>query len=987
MITKKENLYKISKLTRKGYSIKKNDIDSNLLLELRNSLKVKPFTHRDYAQFAEEFYVFSENSSKIYLPRFWAIKNLGLPNTINLVQGIKSNNLKTSLKPFDYQKPMIDKIYNDIITTGGSLLCVGCGRGKCHGKDTPILMYDGTIKMVQDVKKGDKLMGDDSTPRNVLSICSGKEQLYKIKPKRGNSYIVNESHILSLKCSTKNKFGKKGDIFDIKLTDYLKLPKKYNNSPESPLVGYKVPVEFTDKKVDMDPYIIGMWLGNETSVGNISNMKLRKYNLLKNKHIPFEFKCNSRKNRLKLLAGLIDSGGYMKNNMYSITQKNERLMDDIVYLCLSLGFFASKKKNWKRCTNEEDKTKKLYYITSISGFGINEIPVQIDKKKCNLKKLIKNPLNSLITVEKLQVDNYYGFTLDGNHRYLLGDFTVTHNTFMSLYIASKLSYKTLVVVHTSVLLSQWIERINQFLPFSKIGIIRGNKFEIEGKDICIAMLQTLVSPQRKFQKNSFQDFGFLIIDECFPFDSGIITEDGYKLIGTLYEMWIKKKKIPRILSYNQTKQIFEYKKMTYAWRKERTNLIKIEANKKIIKCTPEHKILTSKGYLEANKLKEGDLLMSWNNEFLSYGFTRVNTVTPYIHTGYGRQTKPYVYDIEVQDNHNFIICGNKDKCNIHQGIIVSNCHHMGAPVFSRALPLISTKYMLGLSATPERADRLENVFKWYLGDVGWLEKKRDGFLIVKYIKYQDDNFKEIRRYNNSYDLPKMTELIIKSKIRNNFIVEQAIKFAKNGRQILLLSSRRNHLKVLQKIINHKKKDKTTKKLIKKMFPYNKNIRSKILEYYQFKITTGLYIGQMKPAELNESSKCNIVLGTYSLVSEGTDIPTLNTLIMASPKKSIQQVVGRILRAETGFTPLVIDICDDFSIYSNQGLARQKYYKMQEYHIDTFTKNNDQNIFLNDTKQTEGYKPKKRGRKPKQIKPKKMKIIKKTKCLMEFSDSN
>lgn len=877
MITEKSELSKISKLTRKGYSIKKSQIHPNLYIELIESLKVSPVVHKDYAKFAETFYVFCENKSKIYLPKFWAIKNLGPPNIIDLKEGDKIN-INCKYQPLPFQGPIIKEIYDKILSEGGTILSVACGMGKCHGKNTPILMYDGSIKMVQNIKIGDKLMGDDSTPRNVLSLARGKEQLYKIIPKRGNPYIVNESHILSLKVSTnKNRFKKgKGDIIDISVKDYLNLPKSYRGRG-SPLVGFKVPVEFEKKYVDIEPYIIGLWLGDGTSSGSgfttnnhqiikylkkelpkynmylrykskydysISNDKskqrnyfndiLRKYNLLNNKHIPHIFKCNSRENRLKLLAGLIDSDGYMKNNIYSITQKNERLLDDIVYLCLSLGFYAEKKERWKSCTNGKNKEKRKYFQTTITGFGIEKIPVKINRKKCNPRKQIKNPLHSLIQVEKLEVDDYYGFMLDGNHRYLLGDFTVTHNTFMSLYISSKLGFKTLVVVHTSVLLSQWIDRINQFLPNARVGIIRGNKFDSEDKDICIAMLQTLVSPQRIFKSDAFNSFGFLIVDEC---------------------------------------------------------------------------------------------------------------------------------------------------------------HRIAAPTFSRALPRITTKYMLGLSATPNRPDKLEKVFKWYLGDIGVFKKREDGFLIVKYIKYTNDNYREIRRsWNNSYDLVKMVELIIKCKERNNFIVKQAIKFAQTGRQILILSSRRQHLKNMEKLIKNYKNTEI-KEILEKMFPYETVIHNNIMKFYEMDITCGLYIGQMKPSELEISSKCNIILGTYSLVSEGTDIPTLNTLIMASPKKSIEQVVGRILRAETGFTPLVLDMCDDFSVYTNQGRARQKFYNSNDYHIDTFTKHNNEplmynkeEIFITDEKQTCGVIKKQRGRR-KNTKKKQEKPKKQSKCLIDISDSD
>lgn len=80
----------------------------------------------------------------------------------------------------------------------GMLLYQSMGTGKCHAKDTPIIMYDGTIKMVQDVKVGDLLMGDDSTPRRVLSLASGYDDMYDVIPIKGEKYTVNSEHILSL---------------------------------------------------------------------------------------------------------------------------------------------------------------------------------------------------------------------------------------------------------------------------------------------------------------------------------------------------------------------------------------------------------------------------------------------------------------------------------------------------------------------------------------------------------------------------------------------------------------------------------------------------------------------------------------------------------------------------------------------------------------------------------------------------------------------
>ena len=119
--------------------------------------------------------------------------------------------------------------------------------------------------MVQDIKVGDQLMGDDSTPRNVLSLARGREMMYDIIPNKGDKYTVNESHILSLKCSTNHsKKYRKGEIYDISVKDYLNLPKCFHGRG-GPLLGFRVPIMFSKKDVDIDPYILGYWLGDGNS--------------------------------------------------------------------------------------------------------------------------------------------------------------------------------------------------------------------------------------------------------------------------------------------------------------------------------------------------------------------------------------------------------------------------------------------------------------------------------------------------------------------------------------------------------------------------------------------------------------------------------------------------------------------------------------------------------------------------------------------------
>ena len=407
---------------------------------------------------------------------------------INNIDDILENSVHGHLNA----KRQIKRIIGQWITGEKQGYCFGFegppGVGKCLAKGTSVMMSNGKIKKVEDINVGDTLMGDDSTKRNVLALGNGIEKMYKIKPVKGEEYVVNESHILSLKMTKSGKNGDKhqtingvryfkDDIVDICVTDYLKLP----NYLKETLKGYRVPVKFNEQKIELDPYILGYWLGDGTSskpeittiedsvleyfkyyciennlelkpIGNTNisyrmsygkkNIKglkgtsgknyilnmLKKYNVLNNKHVPDEYKYNSKQIQLELLAGFIDSDGSLTNGGYDIIQKNETLIDDIIFIARSLGFAAYKSECEKSCIYKGDKKTGTYYRTYIHGKGVEEIPVKVERKKTNLRKQIKNVLNTGIEVIPLENDEYYGFQIDGNSRFLLGDFTVTHNT-------------------------------------------------------------------------------------------------------------------------------------------------------------------------------------------------------------------------------------------------------------------------------------------------------------------------------------------------------------------------------------------------------------------------------------------------------------------------------------------------------------------------------------------------------------------------------
>jgi replicative DNA helicase len=365
----------------------------------------------------------------------------------------------------------LDRVTSGFQKTELIIIAARPGMGKCLGKGTKVLMFDGSLKKVENVVEGDLLMGDDSTPRKVKSIARGRENMYWIRQNKGQDYRVNESHILSLKRSRNEGKHQNGDGLNITVKDYLGKSDKFKSNYK----GYKVAVEFTEKPVSIQPYFLGLWLGDSNSYlsqirsgdleaieylteyvdslnQSVSNYQqaqkttncsieskidfsidseLRIHNLLKNKHIPENFLINSTENRLQLLAGLLDSDGHylVDSNGYEITQKNFELAKQIKFLCDSLGFRTS--LTAKKASISTIGFESEVYRIRIYG-DVNKIPVKIERKKANPWQSPVDWKMTGIKVEFDKEDDYYGFEIDGNRLFLLEDMTVTHNTALIL---------------------------------------------------------------------------------------------------------------------------------------------------------------------------------------------------------------------------------------------------------------------------------------------------------------------------------------------------------------------------------------------------------------------------------------------------------------------------------------------------------------------------------------------------------------------------
>ena len=429
-----------------------------------------------------------------------------------------SSNKSDSTSLMTHQKIVRD--YLNLYTPyRGLLIYHGLGSGKCLKKGTPVMMSNGEIKNVENIKEGDSLMGDDSKPRNVLSLARGRDKMYDIIPKIGEKYTVNQEHILCLRVSDfpkmnnhsnnytiqwieNNEFCSKMFIFnennenfikldaemfyqkilnstktsdnvlEIAVKDYLKLSKQ----KKALLKGYKLPIDFAEKELSNDPYNMGNWL-----VNNANN-------------IPMEYKCNSRENRLKLLAGILDSAANVKKKGFEIIQNNETLIDDIMFLARSLGYSCY-------TTIKKDSLLKLY----INGNDLHKIPMQNPTKKVIINKEVnqKNCLETEIKVVCVGEDEYYGFMIDENCRFMLGDFTVTHNTATSIAIAEGMKSSKSVMIMTPAAL-----KMNYFSEIKKYGdpLYRKNQYwefiTVDGKPEYIDILENALSiPRETFLKN------------------------------------------------------------------------------------------------------------------------------------------------------------------------------------------------------------------------------------------------------------------------------------------------------------------------------------------------------------------------------------------------------------------------------------------------------------------------------------------------------
>lgn len=435
----------------------------------------------------------------------------------------------------------------------GAYLCqMATGLGKCLGRGTKVLMADGHIKNVEDILEGERVMGPDSKPRTVMSLARGREEMFRVIPVKGEPYIVNRSHILSLKITgmgrkrltgPNGKIFHSGDVCNLSIDEYQKTSSTFRHCAK----GWRTGVDFQGKETAIPPYILGVWLadgtttspnvttmdvevvrelqkyssdngltlsvvsspntgkaltysitskGNRTHGANTFRVALKEYGLTNGKYIPYNYLTSNRQTRLELLAGVLDGDGYFVDGCYEIATARKEMSDGILYLARSLGFAAY--------MSEKQVNGSIYYRIDISG-DLSEIPLRVERRKASPRRQKKNVLVTGIKVEPIGEGEYFGFELSGNDRlFVLGDFTVTHNTVTFSCIPRE--GRMLILSHREELVHQPLKYFD-----CATGVEMAGEHAAPMAEVVSASVQTLTRRLSHFASN---EFDVLVCDEA-----------------------------------------------------------------------------------------------------------------------------------------------------------------------------------------------------------------------------------------------------------------------------------------------------------------------------------------------------------------------------------------------------------------------------------------------------------------------------------------
>ncbi len=369
----------------------------------------------------------------------------------------------------------------------GAMNMAGCQN--CLGRDVPVLMADGSRKPSQEIQVGDLLMGPDSTPRRVLRLHRGTAPLYKIQPKVGDSWTCTGNHKLELECTRPRTNGSGTRSRKHFVGARTKVtPEEWLGWSDAMKISYKqvhAGVELPHAFLPLDPYIFGLWIGDGTKKvpslttadiaisdewvrhfqdngygtrisekpGNLActidvtrGPKIGQRSILRvflskcvvggSKRIPAPYLKSSRAQRLELLAGIVDTDGTNGGTYISVAQADKRTILDIKHLAESLGFLTSIRKKISKYRKQDGNLADHYLLSIIGDF--TDLPLRLEYKKPrkDYGKGCRKPQCTGISILPLGEGEFFGWTVDKDNMFLLGNGCITNNSGKSMFGAT-----------------------------------------------------------------------------------------------------------------------------------------------------------------------------------------------------------------------------------------------------------------------------------------------------------------------------------------------------------------------------------------------------------------------------------------------------------------------------------------------------------------------------------------------------------------------
>lgn len=239
-------------------------------------------------------------------------------------------------------------------------------------------------------------------------------------------------------------------------------------------------------------------------------------------------------------------------------------------------------------------------------------------------------------------------------------------------------------------------------------------------------------------------------------------------------------------------------------------------------------------------------------------------------------------------------------------VIVDESHRFSAKTFEHSMRMPRAKYRLGVSATWRRSDGLGCIWNWHISDTAY--KMKTDRLTGKYVQIpcetdlHDSQFKVKGRISNA----RWLNGIAAYPGYSEWLAEQIVEGAKVGRKVLCLSDRIAHLE---------------------------KVKAHVEKISNFEV--GMYVGSLNKKrvtqdELEKAARCPVIMATYKKVGEGTDIPAIDTLVLATPRSDIEQAVGRIQRPANKKELLVVDPVFNSRYMKNLAVKREVLYRKLKF---------------------------------------------------------